>query len=111
MKTKSNGTAVKADKARGRVIGAGDGAAAFKFALNVPLEGRLETVATVTTRYGERTRLTIVQEETGELVSAFMPPRWCALLTPEISRFVAITRLRDEGNTLGGVRYDVRVID
>lgn len=108
---KSNGTK-GADKLRGRAIGAGDGANGHKFVVNEPLVGRLESVATVTTRYGERCRLTMTEDETGELVSAFLPARWTGLLSPEVGgALISITRVRDESNPTGGVRYDVRAFD
>lgn len=91
---------------RGRRIG-GDDATTHEWRDGEPLIGELVSVSAATTKYGDRSRLTILRDD-GELVGLWMPARWLASLTPEVGRTVDIVR---EVHGLNSIRYDVRVLD
>lgn len=91
---------------RGRRIG-GDDATTHEWRDGEPLIGELVSVAAATTKYGERSRLTILRDD-GELVGLWMPARWLPALSPEVGRTLDIVR---EVHGLNSIRYDVRVLD
>jgi len=96
----------KPTQRRGRRIG-GDDATTHEWRDGEPLIGELVSVSAATTKYGDRSRLTILRDD-GELVGLWMPARWLASLTPEVGRTVDIVR---EVHGLNSIRYDVRVLD
>lgn len=69
-----------------------------------PLVGRLVSVDMVTTRYGDRARVTL--SDGAALAGAWMPARWVAILSDHVGRDVRIARVRSDR---GQVRYDVAV--
>lgn len=105
-KKKPPAPAPRTSERRGRRIG-GDDARTHEWTEGESLVGELVSAVGAVTKYGARTRLTILRTD-GELVGLWMPERWLASLAPEIGRTIDIAR---EVHGLNAIRYDVRVLD